>query len=270
MSILAAHRREVTSDRLRVTQLRVIRSEWIKFWSLRSTVVTLAAAVLVFVGIGLLAASMSASGNLDGDAPRNPIDLSLAGRDFAQLIVGTLGVLFMAGEYSTGMIRSSLTAVPRRVGVLWGKTVVFAGVTFSLMLVSALIAFLGGQQIMGDSGVLLSDPGAVRAILGSAGYLTGAGLLGLALGALLRSIPAAISIYFGAMFLLAGIAELLLPDSWRDNIGPYLPEAAGAAMGSVSTRGDNDLTSWAGLLVFLAYLAAVGGAAAWRLKRTDA
>jgi ABC-2 type transport system permease protein len=168
------------------------------------------------------------------------------------------------------MIRSSLAAVPGRLGVLWGKALVFAGVTFGLMLVSAFIAFLGGQAIMGDAGASLSDPGVVRAIIGSAAFLTGAGLLGLALGALLRSTPAALSTYFGVMFLLGGIAELLLPESWRDNVGPYLPEAAGGAMGSVTPRGDNGLTAWTGLAVFLAYLAVVGGAAAWRLKRKDA
>ncbi|GLY94098.1 ABC transporter permease subunit [Actinoplanes sp. NBRC 103695] len=269
MSILA-NRRDPATRRPRVTQLRVIRSEWIKFWSLRSTTITLAVAVLLFVGLGLLAASMSASGQLeDGDGPGNPVDLSLAGMNFAQLIVGTLGVLFMAGEYSTGMIRSSLAAVPGRLGVLWGKAMVFAVVTFVLMLVSAFLAFLGGQAILGDSGASLSDPGVVRAIAGSAGYLTSAGLLGLALGALLRSTPAALSTYFGVMFLLSGIVGLLLPESWRDNVGPYLPESAGAAMGAV-TRGENELTPWGGLLVLLAYLAIVGGAAAWRLKRQDA
>jgi hypothetical protein len=263
------HRPAATAGRLRVTVPRVIRSEWIKFWSLRSTAVTLAVAVLVFVGIGLLAASMSASGQLDGDGPASPVDLSLAGTSFAQLVLGTLGVLVMAGEYSTGMIRSSLAAVPGRLAVLGGKAVVFAGVTFGLMLVSAFAAFLGGQAIIGDTGASLADPGVVRAVVGSAAYLTGAGLLGLALGALLRSVPAAISTYFGAMFLLPGIAGLLLPETWRDNVGPYLPEAAGAAMSAVS-RGDNSLAPLAGLLVFLAYLAAVGGAAAWRLQRTDA
>lgn len=145
----------------------------------------------------------------------------------------------------------------------------FSGVTFGLMAVSAFIAFLGGQAILGDSGVSLADPGVVRVILGSAGYLTGAGLLGLALGTLLRSTPAALSTYFGAMFLLSGIAGLLLPASWRDDVGPYLPESAGAAMGSL-TRGDNGLAPWAGMLVFLAYLVVVGGAAAWRLMRKDA
>lgn len=258
---------------LKVTFPRVVRSEWIKFWSLRSTTITLAAAVLVFIGIGLLASSISADGGLDGGpgggGPGSPTDISLAGMNFAQLVLGTLGVLFMASEYTTGMIRSSLAAVPERLGMLWAKAVVFAGVVFALMLVSAFVAFLGGQAIIGDGAASLSDDGVVRAIIGSAAYLTGAGLLGMALGALLRSTPAAISTYFGAMFLLTGVAQLLLPESWRDTVAPYLPSEAGTAMSAV-TQNDGALSPVGGLLVFVAYLAVLGGAAAWRLKHNDA
>ena len=255
---------------LKVTQRRVIRSEWIKFWSLRSTTITLVAAVVVFIGIGLLAAFVSTGGGLDGpDGQNNPVDISLAGVNFGQLVLGTLGVLFMATEYSTGMIRSSLAAVPARLPVLWGKAVVFAAVAFGLTLVSAFVAFLGGQAIIGDGGASLGDPGVARAIIGSAVYLTGAGLLGLALGALMRSTAAAISTFFGVMFLLEGISVLLLPDSWQNTVGPYLPSAAGGAFGAVSREPDS-LSPWAGLAVFLGYLVLVGGAAAWRLKQDDA
>jgi ABC-2 type transport system permease protein len=226
----------------------------------------------VFVGIGLLAAQISTTrtlGGPDGQGPGSPIDISLAGVNFGQLILGTLGVLFMATEYSTGMIRSSLAAVPTRLPMLWGKAAVFAAVAFTLTLVSAVVAFLGGQAIIGDGSASLGDAGVARAIIGSAVYLTGAGLLGLALGALMRSTAAAISTFFAVMFLLQGITALLLPASWQDAVGPYLPSAAGAAFGAVSQQSDQ-LSPWAGLAVFLGYLVVVGGAAAWRLKRDDA
>lgn len=257
---------------LKVTRRRVVRSEWIKFWSLRSTVITLAAAVIVFVGVGLLAASLAGSdigpGAQDGEGS-SPIDTSLAGVNIAQLVLGTLGVLFMATEYSTGMIRSTLAAVPKRLPVLWAKSVVFAGVVFTAMLASAFVAFLGGQAIIGDGGASLSDPGVTRAVVGAAVYLTGAGLLGLALGALLRSTAAAASTFFGIMFLLEGVVVLLLPDSWQNNVGPYLPSEAGSAFGAVVQDAD-DLTPGVGLAVFLGYLAATGAAAAWRLRKHDA
>jgi ABC-2 type transport system permease protein len=266
-TMTATHRGE-----LRVTQPRVIKSEWIKFWSLRSTTVTLIASVVLFVGIGLLAAQISGDGG--GTGPRgngssNPIDISLAGVNFAQLVLGTLGVLLMSGEYGTGMIRSTLAAVPRRLPVLWAKITVFTAVVFPLMLVAGFVAFLGGQAIIGDGGASLGDPGALRAIVGSAAYVTGAGLLGLALGALLRSTPAAISTFFGVMFLLEGVVQLLLPASWRDSVGPYLPSQAGSAMGAAAEQ-SGSLAPWAGLAVFLTYLVVLTAAAAYRLKREDA
>jgi ABC-type transport system involved in multi-copper enzyme maturation permease subunit len=255
---------------LRVTTPRVIRSEWIKFWSLRSTTITLAAAAIVFIGIGLLASSISGDGSFGPeDGTLSTTNISLAGSAFAQLILGSLGVLLMAGEYSTGMIRSTLAAVPARLPVLWAKSAVFAAAVFPLMLAASFVAFLGGQAIIGDGGASLSDPGVFRAIAGSAVYLTGAGLLGLLLGALLRSTPAAISSLFGALFLLEGVVQLLIPEAWRDTIGPYLPSTAGGAFSAV-TQQPGTLSPWAGLAVFAAYLLAVGAAAAWRLKRQDA
>jgi ABC-2 type transport system permease protein len=253
---------------LEVTQTRVIRSEWIKFWSLRSTVVTLAVAVSLLVGIGLLASSMMSSGD-GGPNSFGPIDASLAGTTFAQLAFGTLGVLFMASEYSTGMIRSSLAAVPKRLPVLWGKIAVFAAVVFATGLVASALAFTGGQALIGDGGASWSDPGVARAVLGSAVILAGSGVLGLALGALLRSTPAAISTLFGVMFLLSGVAQLLLPASWRDDVVQFLPANAGSAFTSV-TPGDGALGPWAGLAVFAAYVVAVVAAGAWRLRGSDA
>jgi ABC-type transport system involved in multi-copper enzyme maturation permease subunit len=266
-TMTATHRGE-----LRVTQFRVIKSEWIKFWSLRSTTVTLIASVLLFVGIGLLAAQISGSGadaGPRGNGSSNPIDISLAGVNFAQLVLGTLGVLLMSGEYGTGMIRSTLAAVPRRLPVLWAKIAVFTAVVFPVMLLAGFAAFLGGQAIIGDGGASLSDPGALRAVVGSAAYVTGAGLLGLGLGALLRSTPAAISTFFGVMFLLEGVVQLLLPSSWRDTVGPYLPSQAGSAIGAVAQQ-SGSLAPWAGLAVFLAYMVVLTGIAAYRLKREDA
>jgi ABC-2 type transport system permease protein len=263
----------IVPQQLRVTQARVIRSEWIKFWSLRSTGITLAVAVALLVGIGLLASSMLGSGDGGpggpGDGPLGPVDASLAGLTFAQLAFGTLGVLFMATEYSTGMIRSSLTAVPRRLPVLWGKIAVFAGVVAVVSLAAAAIAFTAGQAIIGDGGASWSDPGVARAVIGTAVILTGSGVVGLALGALLRSTPAAISTLFGVMFLLSGIAGLLLPSSWGDDVVQFLPSNAGSAFTAV-TQSSGALAPWAGLGVFAAYVVAVVAAGAWRLKHADA
>jgi len=259
-----------THLRRKVTEARVVRSEWIKFWSLRSTVTTLAAGVFLLAGIGLLAASMFGGGETSAQGPgtaTDPVGASLAGTTFAQLAFGTLGVLLMSGEYSTGMIRSSLAAVPRRLPVLWAKIIVFAGVVFAVALAAAVVTFTAGQAVIGDGGASWSDPGVARAVVGTAVVITGSGILGIGLGALLRSTPSAITTLFGVMFLLSGIAGLLLPDSWS-TAAQYLPANASGAFTAVTQAGDA-LTPWAGLAVFGAYVATVVAAAAARLKRAD-
>lgn len=258
----------------RVTLGRVIHSEWIKIWSLRSTVVSLLATVGVVVALGLLFAAV-ASGHVGGDSlgigaggTADPVGASLGGVQLAQLVIGVIGVLLVAGEYSTGMIRTTLAAVPKRLPVLWGKTLVFGGVTLALMLVGTLAAFFGGQQIMGTHGVDLFDPGVLRAVAGGAVYLTGVGLLGLALAAMLRATAAAIAALFGAMLVVPGLFPLL-PSTWNDAVGPYLPSHAGESFMAV-TPSAGMLGPWAGLAVFAGYIVAALAAAAVLLKRRDA
>jgi ABC-2 type transport system permease protein len=267
MTTLAQHRP------LRVTPARVVKSEWIKFWSLRSTAVTLAVGLALLVGIGLLAASMfdnptTGAAGPPGGGPTNAVSASLAGTTFAQLAFGTLGVLFMAGEYSTGMIRSSLSAVPRRLPVLWSKIAVFAGVVFVVTLAGSAIAFTGGQALIGAHGASWSDPGVARAVIGTAVILTGSGVMGIGLGALLRSTAGAISTLVGGLFLLGGVASLLLPDSWS-TVLEYLPSNAASAFTAVHQASDA-LGPWSALAVYLTYVVAIVAAAAGRLKRSDA
>lgn len=255
--------------RKRVNLPRVVKSEWIKFWSVRSTLITMGVAVLLLIGFGLLASSLygtPSQGGPPGQEPTDPVGASLTGTNFALLAFGTLGVLFTAGEYSTGMIRSSMSAVPKRLPVLWAKIAVFTAVVFVVALAASAVVFTAGQALIED-GASWSDPGVARAVIGTAGLLTGSGLLGLGLGALMRSTPGAITTLFGVMFLLAMVAALLVPDSWSD-IVQYLPSEAADAFTAV-TQADDALSPLAGLAVFTGYIAAVIGAAAWRLKRSD-
>ncbi|MDO0932197.1 ABC transporter permease [Streptomyces sp. DG2A-72] len=257
---------------LRVTTRRVFRSEWIKFWSLRSTAYTLLGAVVALVAFGLIAASVTSGGGTfegPGEGATDPTDISLAGTQLAQLVIGTLGVLLTAGEYSTGLIRSTLAAVPRRLPVLWAKAAVFAGVVLAVGAVAVFGAFFGGQAILGSDGASLTDPGVLRAVIGTVVYLTGIGLLGMALGALLRNTAGAVTTLFASIWLLPGLMQVALPDSWNDAIGPYFPSNAGSAFMTVSP-GSDLLSPAAGLAVFAGFLAVLLGAAAWQLKRRDA
>ncbi|MCW2908121.1 MAG: hypothetical protein JWL68_2910 [Actinomycetia bacterium] len=260
---------------LKVTQARVVRSEWMKFRSLRSTLYTLLAAVALTIGIGALFSGVTASQfhtfSAADKATFSPISTSLTGISFAVVAFGVLGVLLMSGEYSTGMIRSSLTAVPRRLPVLWGKLAVFAGAIFSVSLVTSFISFFVGQALLSSHhlSVAITAPDALRSVIGAALYVTVAGLIGVALGGLLRNTAAGISTFAAAFFVIPPLTGLL-PASVSDHLSQYLPSNAGEALWG-GTRGvTNVLSPWTGFAVLCGYAVILIAAAAWRLRRADA
>jgi ABC-type transport system involved in multi-copper enzyme maturation permease subunit len=179
-----------------------------------------------------------------------------------------LGVILVTGEYSTGMIRSTLATVPRRLPVLWAKAIVFGGVTLVSMLVAAFAAFLGGQAMLGTAGASLADAGVLRTVIGAAVYLTGIGLLGLAAGAIARGTATAIAALFAVTLVVPGLFPLL-PHSWNNTVGAYLPSNAGSAFMTVAHHAGT-LAPWTGLAVFGGYVAAALAAAAILLRRRDA
>jgi ABC-type transport system involved in multi-copper enzyme maturation permease subunit len=260
---------------LKVTQSRVLHSEWTKFRSLRSTVYTLMVAVVLMVGIGALFSAVTANQfhtlSAAERATFSPISTSLNGMTFAQLAIGVLGVLLISGEYSTGMIRASLTAVPRRLPVLWGKLAVFAGVVFVVALVASFISFFLGQALLSGQNlnVGITAPGALRSVIGAALYVTVAGMIGIALGALLRNTAAGISTFVGAFFVIPPLTALL-PTSVSSHLTQYLPSSAGQALYG-GTRGvDNLLSPWTGFALLCGYAVVLIAAAAWRLRQVDA
>ncbi|GAQ51862.1 ABC transporter permease [Streptomyces acidiscabies] len=258
----------------RVTGRRVLASEWAKLWSLRSTWITLGVGLLFVVAFGLIAASRYKSGvdsgHLDGDfADSTAVSLSLFGTNFAQLALGVLGVLVTAGEYSTGMIRSTLAAVPRRLPVLWSKAAVFGLVALAVGTLGAFVAFGFGSGIVSGTPAAmgLTHTGAVRSLLGAGLYLGLVGVIGIALGALLRSVAGGISVLVASLMLVPGLISLL-PSSWQDDISPYLPSEAGASMFAL-THDSTALSPTAGLLVLLGWTALALTGAAYRLVRSD-
>jgi ABC-type transport system involved in multi-copper enzyme maturation permease subunit len=262
----------------KVTGVRVLRSEWAKFWSLRSSWITLGVAVFLLVLFGTIA-SYTYSPDVTAPGPGGPgggsgdstaVSLALTGATFASLAIGVLGVLMSAGEYSTGMIRSTLTAVPRRLPVLWSKAAVIGPITLVLTTLGALAAFqLGTLGLDGEKIALsLGDDGVLRSLAGAGLYLALVAVAGVALGMLLRSSAGAIAVLVGVLLILPGLASLL-PDSLYDNINPYFPSNAGSAVYALHQSSDT-LSPGAGLAVFAGWVALTLAAAAWRLRKSDA
>jgi hypothetical protein len=166
------------------------------------------------------------------------------------------------------MIRASMTAVPRRLPVLWGKAVVYGLVTLVLMVPSTVIAFVVGEWIFSGRhiNVTFSDPGVARAVIGAGLYLTVVGLFGLGLGAIVRNTAGGIATFAGLMFVLPPLMNVL-PTSWNNAASPYLPLQAGEAI--MSTTSGNHLSPWVGLGVLCGYAAAALAIASVLLVRRD-
>ncbi len=260
----------------RITQLAVLRSEWIKLRSLRSTWFSLLAAVVIIDGLGTLFSGLHAHRMDQNIGPGGKIvgfdatQVSLRGVFLAQLAIGVLGVLVVTGEYSTGMIRSSLAAVPHRQPVLLAKAGVFAALIFIVSLLGTLAGFLLGQQAQASTHLqaTLSTPGAERAILGSALYLTLIGLLAVGLGFVVRNTAGAIATLFGIV-LVAPILVSALPTPYSTDVAKYLPLNAGTQIITTINPDPTMLGPWAGIGVTALYALAALIAGAFILKRRD-
>jgi ABC-2 type transport system permease protein len=258
---------------MKVTQLRVVKSEWTKFRSLRSTNITLLVSVALTVGLGALISAVTAShwatASASDRADFNAVVTSLNGVSISQLAVGVLGVLLISGDYATGMIRASLTAVPKRLPVLWAKLGVFAGVVGAVSVVSAFASFFLGQSLLSSKhlDVTIGSPDALRMVLGAGVYLVLVGVIGMALGGLLRNTAAGISSLVALFFVIPPLLDLL-PKSWSNNLGPYLPSNAGEAFWGHPTG--SHLSALAGFLVLCGWAVAAVAAAAVRLTERDA
>jgi hypothetical protein len=262
----------------RVTQTRVALSEWTKFRTLRSTVYTFLFGVGATIVFAILPAVINATRwstmSLQDKLTFNPLETSLIGINVAQLALGVLGVLMITGEYSTGMIRATFTAVPKRLPVLWAKLGVYGVVTLVVSIPSTLIAFFSAQSILAghtlfgrDISLSISDPGVARAVVGGALYLTLIGLFGLGLGAIIRNTAGGIGAFVTILFVIPPVLTLL-PSSWNDAVSPYLPSNAGQAIMQFGAP-DHTLGPWAGLALFAGYIVGTIAAAAVLLRRRD-
>lgn len=233
----------------------ILRSEWTKMRSVRSTMWTLVSAGgMLFVLGGLTTFFM-------GRDPRNAVPgfdgtgAALIGFSLAAIAMATLGVLVISSEYRTGMIRTSLQAVPQRMSLLAGKVVVFTGVSLAFTTVACFATFFVGQAFLHNQGMdaSLTDPGVLRAVAGTALYLTASGLFGLALGALIRHTPGAIVTVISLIMVLPQLTGIL-PGEWGHTISRYFTSNAGSQITSLSNS-PAALGPWQGFTVYLTWIA---------------
>ncbi len=276
-----------------VSFLRVVRSEWIKLRTLRSTVWCFAIILFLTVGFGLLlAATLNTSDGpaLDADSQNSfAVTVATLGVNFTQLVAAVLGVLIISGEYTTGMIRSTFTAVPKRLPAFFAKMLVLGVSTFIVGLVSIVVTALVSIPLLASKGIHADfmDVHVIRALLGGAGYLTLIAVLAFGFGAVLRSSAGGIASVLGLILVIPpvlSIVSALTQATWIHNVSVFLPSDAGGRMyalgnagsfrggppGSGTATDSLTLDATQGLLVLLAWVVVFVITAAILTKRRDA
>lgn len=251
----------------------VVRSEWTKFRSVRSTYWTFLVGAVLGIGLAALVAGISANHYQTDPTVRfgwNPTDRSLRPLVLAQLAFAVLGVMTVTSEYSSGMIRTSLAAVPRRVRMMSAKMVVFVVAAFVVGEIISFAAFSVGQALIHGKApsASLHQHGVLRVVIGAGLYLVLIGLLGSAFAVVLRHAAAGIAVVVAMLFILPGVAEAL-PQSWSQPIEKYWPTNAGQQVYQLH-HGSHTLGAWTGFGEMALFTAVVIAVSFVVLQRRDA
>ncbi|MFF3640504.1 ABC transporter permease subunit [Streptomyces sp. NPDC002564] len=252
---------------------QVLRSEWTKIRSVSSTVWTLGLAVVVTIALGMLISILSKNdyGSLSTEdrLTFDPTYISFAGMSLGQLAMIVFGVLVVSNEYSTGMIRTSLAAVPQRATFLFGKIAVATLLAFVVGLVTSFITFFVGQAMLGQYKAQIGDPGVLRAVIGGALYMTLIAMFSMGVAAMLRSPMLSLGILMPFFFLISNILGNV---SATKKIGRFLPDQAGSKIMQVKSPFDDDTPygPWGGLGIMVAWVVVVLIGGYVLLKKRDA
>ena len=255
-----------------LTMSGVLRSEWTKLRSVRSTWWLLSTTVILTVGVAALFNPAATSGKPASAVPYTFARSTEYGSVLSQLALLVLGVLVFTSEYQSGMIRASLSVVPRRLLLLWGKLGAFGGVALSLSLATSVGAFVFGELLRqarhGSTHVWFGDPQVTRVVVGSGLVVAVTAICGLGIGAIIRSSAGSIGTLVGIFFVVSILAQVALPRSVA-GLARFLPSNAGDALWG-GTIGPRSMTPWSGFALLCGYAAALVAVAAWRLRRGDA
>jgi ABC-2 type transport system permease protein len=274
----------------------VLRSEWIKLRSLRSTFWCSVIAVLISAGISGLAAfgiSYSLTHPVEGAAPDSfPLKqvqpllhtVVTAPTQLVALVIAVLGVLMIGGEYGTGMIRSTLAASPRRLAPLFAKIIVVAVAMMVVSAVAVLLSLLIGYVVLGANGLHadLGDGALWLSLGGDVLYLGLIAAFSVAVGSIIRNSAGGIATVVGVILVLPTVFTIiagLINAAWLRNVGSLLPSEAGGRLAAYIPEGTKaggevagvwTLEPWVGGLVLLAWVAVMAVLGAVLLRRRDA
>jgi ABC-2 type transport system permease protein len=256
----------------------LLAAEWTKIRSVRSTVWSLGAFMVVAIGLStLIAIVLHHNWSQPGPHPElsrilsDPTGVIFgAGFGLGQLAISVLGVIVITSEYSSGAIRSSLLAVPRRLEMLAAKAIVFTGLIIVVGAVTVFSVFFISTSILSaDVSITLGEPGVLRATIGGILYLALVGLFALAIGGLIRHTAGAIATVIG-MILVVPILVGLIPGTIAAHVAAYLPTQAGELIGQTAQQSGDLLSPWQGFGVFCLWIAVLLAADGWLLVRRDA
>jgi ABC-2 type transport system permease protein len=248
-----------------------LRAEWIKFWTVRSTIWSTVLLFVLGAGLTVLVCATSAEWLASEAADESAGSFITWGMMFAQITAIVLGTLTVTSEYGTGMIRATLAATPRRGAVLAAKAVVLSSTLFVAGTVTAFAGYVGGNWFLANEGIglALSDDGVLRSMFGSGLYMAGLGLLAAAVGLLVRHTAAALSAVLAVVFVVGNMV-FLLPGAWGEWIGKLMPGNAGSGIAAPVSFNPNLLDPWVGFAVFAGEVAVLLVVAYAVFRRRDA
>jgi ABC-2 type transport system permease protein len=277
MSSTVVERPQFVPVERRVTFGGLLRSEWIKFWSVRSVIVTMVVSFVAIVGIGVLTslatrAGLSSAEGAEAMAAQgfDGFGASMTGAQMGTLIVAAIGVIVIAGEFSTGMIRTSFVTAPNRFGILAAKAVVLAVNVAVVTGIAVFAAFFLGQAVLEtrDFGVSIGDDGVVAALFGNIAMLVGVALAGLGVGALLRNAAGGICTVIASIFVVP-LLLMPIPDSWGGEEIQKFWFSNTAQNATLVNGSAGYLDAGPGLVAFAVWVVALLGFGALALKTRD-
>ena len=253
-----------------------LRAEWTKLRTLPSTGWLLVGAVAVTVAVSTIVA---AAWHVNAGTTADPTKLSLAGIQIGQAVIAVLAVLAVSEEYNTGMIRTSLSAMPRRLTLLIAKAANLAGLTVPAGLIAVAGCLLAGRLLLPEAGInpahgyaliSLDDGPTLRAATGSVIYLALIALLSLGVATAIRDTAASIGAMLGLLYLPPIAAQIVQDPTWRQHLEQIAPTPAGLAIQATTEVHNQPIGPWAGLGVLAAWTAIALLIAAVLLKARDA